>query len=79
VIIGGWFETGGGNYQIETITATNGAKVLNAGEVNSLISQMAAFAAQVRHPSAVRPFELPPEFQLAVNSIWHSAWNGTGP
>ena len=40
----GWFEAPG--YQIETISVANGQN-LQAGEVNSLISQMAAFAAQV--------------------------------
>jgi Ca2+-binding RTX toxin-like protein len=67
-----WFSSP--SQQIEAITADNGAKVLHAGDVNSLISQMAAFAAQVgEDPSAVQPSNLPPEYQVAVNAVWQSS------
>ena len=43
-----------------------------AFEVNTLISQMAAFAAQIgADPSTVQPSSLPPEYQVAVNAVWH--------
>jgi Ca2+-binding RTX toxin-like protein len=72
VTISNWF--GSTDAQIETITASNGSELLHAGEVNSLISQMAAFAAQVgSNPAAVQPGDLPPEYQVAVSAVWHSA------
>jgi hypothetical protein len=43
-----------------------------ASEVNTLISQMAAFAAQVgADPATVQPSSLPPEYQVAANAVWH--------
>ncbi len=60
--------------QVETIEAAAFGKVLYAGDVNSLISQMASFAAQVgTDPSAVQPTELPDEYAVAVSSVWHPA------
>jgi hypothetical protein len=43
---------------------------LHAGDVNSLISQIAAFAQVGSDPSAVQPSDLPPEYQVAINSVW---------
>ena len=71
VTVSDWFASV--DAQIETITASDGAAVLHAGDVNSLISQMAAFSAQVgSDPSAVQPTDLPPEYQVAVNSVWQA-------
>jgi Ca2+-binding RTX toxin-like protein len=72
IIITDWFAST--NWQIEEITAGDGAVILYASEVNSLISQIAAFSAQIgSDPSAVQPSNLPPEYQLAVNSVWQAA------
>jgi Ca2+-binding RTX toxin-like protein len=71
VLVGSWFANS--IYQIETIAADDGTKALNAADVNSLISQMAAFSAQVgTDPSAIQASDLPPEYHLAVNSTWQS-------
>jgi hypothetical protein len=74
VIIAGWFDPfSGPSAQVEDILAMNGSMALHAADVNSLISQMAAFSAQVgSDPSAIRPSDLAPEYQVAVNSVWHA-------
>jgi hypothetical protein len=76
VTIAGWFTPTYGEvlFQVEDIEAADGTSVLRAGDVNSLISQIAAFSAQVgSDPSAVQPSDLPPEYQVAVNSIWQAS------
>jgi Ca2+-binding RTX toxin-like protein len=60
--------------QVETIQTEGSGQELYASDVNSLISQMASFAAQVgTDPSAVQPSELPNEYNVAVNTAWHPA------
>ena len=73
VTFAGWFDPfSGSSARVEDILAGNGSMALHAADVNNLISQMAAFSAQVgSDPSATRPSDLPPEYQVAVNSVWH--------
>jgi hypothetical protein len=59
---------------VETIQTEGSGQELYASDVNSLISQMASFAAQVgTDPSVVQPSELPDEYNVAVNTAWYSA------
>jgi hypothetical protein len=61
----GWHTSFGGTAaQSETV---------QAADVNSLISQMAAFSAQVGcDASALEPSALPPEYALAVSLPWQA-------
>jgi Ca2+-binding RTX toxin-like protein len=71
VTVSGWFTPIGPAVHIEEIQAGDGVQVLHASDVNSLISQIAAFSAQVgSDPSAIQPSDLPPEYHMAVNSVW---------
>lgn len=76
VTIGDWFTSSNGQlpFQVEEIEAADGTATLHAGDVNSLISQIAAFSAQVgSDPSAVQPTDLPEDYQVAVNAVWQTS------
>jgi Ca2+-binding RTX toxin-like protein len=71
VSIANWFSDPAN--QTETIYDANG-DALYAGDVNTLINQMAQFSAQVgANPSTAQPSQMPAEYNVAVNATWHSA------